>query len=172
MTFDLLLRRCRSYLITLPILLVAVLVAQMKQAYLDRTSVFMVYMLAVVVVAFLLGRGPALLACLLSVFLFINLHYDTIARPQYFDLDRVGYAYLFTLAAMMLTAGVISSLAGRLRQKAREAQEREARTAALYALSAELADSQSDTEAIASTRRHLRAPFTPRSRSPTAHTRG
>lgn len=159
MTFDLLLRRCRSYLITLPILLVAVLVAQMKQAYLDRTSVFMVYMLAVVVVAFLLGRGPALLACLLSVFLFINLHYDTIARPQYFDLDRVGYAYLFTLAAMMLTAGVISSLAGRLRQKAREAQEREARTAALYALSAELADSQSDAEAIASTRRHLARAF-------------
>jgi two-component system sensor histidine kinase KdpD len=149
----------RNYLITVPVILVAVLVAQLKEPYLDRTSVFMVYMLAVVVVAFLLGRGPGYFASVLSVFLFIIVHYDTAHRPQYFRIDQVGYAYIFSFAVMLVTAGIISSLAGRLRHKAAESGEREARTAALYALSAELADSQSDEDVLASTQRHLTQAF-------------
>ncbi|MCD6061972.1 MAG: kdpD [Moraxellaceae bacterium] len=153
------LRALKNYLIAVPVIFLAVLVAQLKQPYLDRTGVFMVYMLGVVLVAFLLGRGPAFLAGLLSVLLFLNIHYDTSYRPQNFEIRAVGYAYLFALAVMLFTAGIIGSLAGRLRQKAVESEEREARTAVLYVFSDELAGSQTEDDVLASTRRHVAAAF-------------
>lgn len=144
----------RAYLVTLPVILVAVLVAHVMQPYFDRTNVVMVYMLAVVVVAFRLGGGPAAMACLLSVFL-----YDFINVPPYFSFGTEAFEYLFTLLVMFITAGIISTLAGRLRQKAAESQEREARSSALYALSAELAGQQADDDILACTRRHLARTF-------------
>lgn len=144
----------RAYLVTLPIILVAVLVAHLMEPYFDRTNVVMVYMLAVVVVAFRLGGGPAAMACLLSVFL-----YDFINVPPYFSFGTEAFEYLITLLVMFITAGIISTLAGRLRQKAAESQEREARTAALYALSAELAGQQTDEGILICTQRHLSRAF-------------
>lgn len=146
--------RLRNYLVTLPIILVAVLTAQLMQPHFDRANVMMVYMLAVVLVAFRLGGGPAIMACLLSVFL-----YDLINVPPYFRLGAETYEYLFSLLVMLITAGIISTLAGRLRQKAVESREREARTAALYALSAELATRQSEREIIESVQRHVARAF-------------
>lgn len=144
----------RKYLITLPVILVAVLVAHLMQPYFDRTNVVMVYMLAVVVVAFRLGGGPATLACLLSVFLF-----DFINVPPYFSLGEEVYEYVFTLIVMLITAGIISTLAGRLKQKVAESKDRESRTASLYALSAELAGMQSDKDIIQSSIKHLAQAF-------------
>lgn len=144
----------RKYLVTLPVILVAVLVAHLMQPYFDRTNVVMVYMLAVVVVAFRLGGGPATLACLLSVFLF-----DFINVPPYFSLGEEVYEYVFTLIVMLITAGIISTLAGRLRQKVEESKDRESRTASLYALSAELAGMQSDKDIIQSSITHLAQAF-------------
>lgn len=144
----------RRYLWALPVILVAVLAAHLMQPYFDRTNVVMVYMLAVVVVAFRLGGGPGAMACLLSVFLF-----DFINVPPYFSLGTEFYEYLFTLAVMLVTASLISMLAGSLRQKASESAGREARTAALYALSAELAGRQSDAEILAVTQRHVSQAF-------------
>lgn len=115
----------RQYGTTLLIIAVAVLLARGMQPYFDQTNIAMVYLLAVVLVAFLFGLGPGVLTCLLGVFLF-----DFVNLPPYFGFsDRTG-EYLFTLGVMLVTAVVISSLAGRLRQKAAEAAEREARTAA------------------------------------------
>lgn len=135
--------RLRQYGTTLPLIAAAVLLAHGMQPYFDQTNVAMVYLLAVVVAAFLLGLGPAILTCLLSVFLF-----DFVNLPPYFGFsDRAG-EYLFTLGVMLVTAVIISGLAGRLRQKVAESADREARTAALYALSAELAEQQGNDDVV------------------------
>lgn len=147
-------QRLQSYLWALPVILVAVLVAHLMQPYFDQTNVVMVYMLAVVVVAFRLGGGPAAMACLLSVFLF-----DFINVPPYFTLGAELYEYMVTLAVMLVTVGIISMLAGSLRQKAIESAGREARAAALYALSAELAGRQSDADILVATLRHIGQAF-------------
>lgn len=149
-----LVHRLKRYLITLPVILTAVLVAHLMQPYFDRTNVVMVYMLAVVVVAFRLGTGPAVMGCLLSVLL-----YDFINVPPYFSLGAEAYEYAFTLIVMLITAGIISTLAGRLKQKAAESKDREARTSALYSLSADLAGSQTEQEILESTVRHLSRAF-------------
>lgn len=146
--------RVRRYLWALPVILVAVLVAHLMQPWFDQTNVVMVYMLAVVVVAFRLGGGPAAMACLLSVFLF-----DFINVPPYFTLGAELYEYMVTLLVMLVTVGIISMLAGSLRQKAIESAGREARSAALYALSAELAGRQSDADILAVTLRHVGQAF-------------
>lgn len=147
-------KHLQRYLVTLPVIMVAVLVAHLMQPYFDRTNVVMVYMLAVVVVAFRLGGGAAAMACLLSVFLF-----DFVNVPPYFSLGAELYEYLFTLLVMLVTVGIISMLAGSLRQKAAESAEREARSAELYALSAELAGQPSEKEIVETTVRHLVGAF-------------
>lgn len=147
-------KRLQRYLVTLPVVLAAGLVAHGMQPYFDRTNVIMVYMLAVVVIAFRLGGGPAVMACLISSFLI-----DFINVPPYFSIGPEVFEYLITQVVMLITVGIISLLAGSLRQKARESGEREAHAAALYALSAELAGLQSGSEILASTCRHVRQAF-------------
>lgn len=144
----------RQYGTTLLIVTAAVLLARGMQPYFDQTNIAMVYLLAVVMVAFLFGLGPGVLTCLLGVFLF-----DFVNLPPYFGFsDRTG-EYLFTLGVMLVTAVVISSLAGRLRQKVAEAADREARTGALYALSAELAEQQTNDDITRIALRHIAEAF-------------
>ncbi|MCC6200946.1 MAG: DUF4118 domain-containing protein, partial [Moraxellaceae bacterium] len=93
----------RRYLTILPIVGMAVLASYLMEPYFDRTNVVMVYMLAVVLAAFLLGWWPAALVCLASTVL-----YDFINVPPYFTLSVEFYEYLFTLVTMLITAGTIS----------------------------------------------------------------
>ncbi|MFP5431205.1 MAG: ATP-binding protein, partial [Gammaproteobacteria bacterium] len=144
----------RRYLTILPIIGTAVFAAYLMEPYFDRTNVVMVYMLAVVLAAFLLGWWPAAVVCLLSVVL-----YDFINVPPYFRLSTEFYVYLFTLATMLITAGTISMLAGRLRQEVQASEEREARTAAQYALSAALAKASSEQDIFDCATRHIRQAF-------------
>jgi two-component system sensor histidine kinase KdpD len=147
----------KRHLVALPVILLAVMVAQLMQPHFDRTNVVMVYMLAVVVVAFRLGTGPAVTSCLLSVLL-----YDFINVPPYFSFgsETAIHEYVFTLAAMLITAGIISQLADRLKQKASESQEQGERTASLYALSTALAGLRSSSEMVERATRHISHTFT------------
>jgi two-component system sensor histidine kinase KdpD len=101
-------------------------------------NIIMVYLLGVMVTAVRFGRGPAVLASILSV----------LAFDFFFVTPRLTFAvsdteYLFTFGVMMSAALIISTMAARLREQARAAREREGRAAALYKLSRELADSTS-----------------------------
>ena len=140
----------RRYLTILPIVGMAVLASYLMEPYFDRTNVVMVYMLAVVLTAFLLGWWPAALVCLASTVL-----YDFINVPPYFTLSVEFYEYLFTLVTMLITAGTISMLAGRLRQEIQSSEEREARTAAQYTLSADLANASSEQHIIDCATQHI-----------------
>ena len=99
----------------------------------DLSNLVMIYLLGVAIVATRVGRGPAILASVLSVAAF----------DFFFVEPRLTFAvsdwkYLVTFAVMLLVAMIISTLTDRVRLQAEMARKRERRTAALLALSREL----------------------------------
>jgi two-component system sensor histidine kinase KdpD len=116
----------------------------------NTIDVAMLYLLGVVVVAAFSRRGPALLASLLATAAF-----DYMFVPPYYTFDVHDTAYLFTFAVMFIVALLMSGLTGRIREQAREAAERQRRTAALYELDQELAGVKTRAEAATVVERHV-----------------
>ncbi len=98
------------------------------------TNLVMIYLLNVVIVASYLGRGPAILASILSVLVF-----DYFFVPPYLTLVVSDTEYLLTFTGLLGVGLVISELTARARDQAEMARRREASTAALYGLSRDLA---------------------------------
>ena len=102
--------------------------------YFNISTLIMVYLMGVVLVAIRYGRGPSVLATILSIAAF-----DFFFVPPYFTFAVSDVEYLLTFAVMLLVALTISGLAVRTKQQADLARHQERRTAVLYALSRELA---------------------------------
>jgi len=118
------------------------------------TNLTMLYLLAVVIVALQWGRGPAALAAALGVATF-----DFFFVPPSFTFAVSDTQYLLTFAALLAVGLVVSTLASRTREQAQAARRREGYTAALYALSGDLA-ATSDLDAILQAiARHIAATF-------------
>jgi two-component system, OmpR family, sensor histidine kinase KdpD len=103
----------------------------------ELANIIMLYLLAVVGVAMHAGRGPSALASLLSVAAF-----DFFFVPPYMTFAVTDSQYVVTFLVMLIVALVTSGLTIRTRQQAESAERREERTAALYALSRELASTR------------------------------
>ena len=101
---------------------------------LDLANIVMLFLLTVLLVAVTLGRNAAVWASVLSVLLF-----DIFFVPPRFSLAVENIQYLVTFAVMLVTGLVTGQLAANLKQRAREARERELRTQALYDLARRLA---------------------------------
>jgi two-component system, OmpR family, sensor histidine kinase KdpD len=99
----------------------------------EPCNIVMTYILGILFVATRFGRGPSLLACILSVTTF-----DFFFVPPYFSFSVADTRYLITFAVMLVVALVISNLTATIRQQAQAARLRETRTAALYSMSREL----------------------------------
>jgi two-component system sensor histidine kinase KdpD len=119
---------------------------------LQVTDIAMLYLLAVVVVATRLRRGPSVLATALSIILF-----DLVFVPPYGTLGVHDAAYLLTFAMMFVVAIVMSGLTARVREQAEGAESRERRTATLYDLSRELGNATTADQVITVVTRHLGA---------------
>ena len=102
--------------------------------YFSVANLIMVYLMGVVLVATRYGRGPSVLASVLSVAAF-----DFFFVPPYLSFAVSDIQYLLTFAVMLVVALTISGLAVRTKQQAELARHQERRTAVLYALSRELA---------------------------------
>ena len=98
------------------------------------TNLAMVYLASVVVVSLRWGRGPSILATILGVAAF-----DFFFIPPYCTFAVADSQYLLTFAVMLVTGLVISTLASRIHSQTEAIRRRERRTAALFALSKELA---------------------------------
>ena len=124
--------------------------AVMRQGHLAETNVVMVYLLGVVLVAALWGRGPGILASILGVsafdFFFVEPFYTFAVRDT---------QYFITFGVMLAIAVLISSLTARIRQQADSSRRRERRTAALYNLSRTLASTAGLRQLAASAEMHL-----------------
>ena len=118
------------------------------------TNLVMIYLLAVMVAAVYLGRGPAILVSILGVGAF-----DFFFVPPYYTLAVSQSEYLITFVGLFLVGVVISALAARAREQAESAQRREADTAMLYSLSRDLAAADGLEAVLKAVRTHLEADF-------------
>ena len=103
------------------------------QSLLASANLVMVFLLAVVGVALKFGRGPAVLASLLTVGMF-----DFFYVPPRFSFSVSDAQYLLTFAVMLAVALVIGQLTAGLKFQARVAGSREERVRAMYAMSRDL----------------------------------
>ena len=118
------------------------------------SNLIMAYLLGVVVVATRSGRGPTILASVLSVAAF-----DFFFVPPYYTFAVSDTQYFVTFGVMLVVALVISGLAVRIRTQAEAARDREQRIAALYAMSRELASTRGVHDLLQVAVRHITEVF-------------
>lgn len=121
-------------LLTLLACVATTLVATPLIGYLDLANIVMLFLLTVLLLAVTLGRGSAILGSVLGVLCF-----DIFFVPPRFSLAVENIQYLVTFAVMLATGLITAHLAAGLKQKAREAEQREQRTQALYDAARQLA---------------------------------
>lgn len=136
------------------IVALATALAWLMFPFFELANLIMVYLLGIVVVAMRHGRGPSLLASVLSVAAF-----DFFFVPPYFTFAVQDSRYVFTFAVMLLVGFVTSGLTVRIRAQALAARYREQRTAALYAISRELASTRGVDQLLAIAVRHISEVF-------------
>jgi two-component system sensor histidine kinase KdpD len=122
------------YLWSLLLVVIATALGFLIGGRIEPTNLVMLYLLTVVIAAIYLGRGPAVLASLLGV-----LAFDFLFVQPYFTFAVSDTQYIITFIGLFMVGIVISQLTARAREQADAAQEREAETAELYALSRDLA---------------------------------
>jgi two-component system sensor histidine kinase KdpD len=122
--------------------------------HLALPDLVMLYLLVIMLAAALLGRGPSLVAATLSV-----LSYDFFFIPPRYTFNVDDERHLLTFAMMFVVGLLISGFTLRIRRQEDEARTREARTAALYALSRDLTGASDGTEAAQVIARHAASTF-------------
>jgi len=128
------LMRLPGYEMALGYLILATGLAFLMYPYFDLPNLIMVYLLGVMATAIHCGRGPAILNSLLSV-----LAFDFCFVPPRWTFTVEEAKYIVTFAVMFLTAVVISYLGTLIKRQAEAARLQERQTAAMHALSGELA---------------------------------
>ena len=127
-------RRAGGYVGVLLILGACTGLAALMQRHFDFAGLTMVYLLGVVVSAVAFGRGPAVLASVLSVAIF-----DFAFVPPRYTFEVADAQYLVVFAVMLAVAVITGTLTARLREQREESRMRERRTEALYRLTHDLA---------------------------------
>jgi len=123
----------QSYAISAAICFLTALIATPLLPYFELANIVMLFLLAVVLVAVKLGRGPAVLAAFLSVLLF-----DFFFVPPRFSFAVSDAQYLFMFAIMLVVALTTGQLTARLKYQAQIAMSRELRSRSLYEMAREL----------------------------------
>jgi len=139
-----------EYFFALATVAVCTLVGWLIFRRLSITDVAMVYLLGAMVVASRCGRGPSVMAAVLSIALF-----DFLFVPPYYTFEVSDLNYILTFGTMLVVALLISGFTLRIREQAQMAREREHRTAALYALSRDLGDTRTREQVVTAARQHL-----------------
>lgn len=130
------------------------LLAFLMYPYFELSNLAMVYLLGVTVAGLWLGRGPSVLTAVLNVMIF-----DYCFVPPRFTFAVSDVQYFVTFGAMLTIGLVIATLTANVRQQTRVAGARERRTAALYAMSRELAVTRGIENMASVAVRHLAEVF-------------
>lgn len=118
--------------------------------YIDISDIIMLYLLVIMVMAARFGRGPSMLAAVLSVASF-----NFCFVPPFYTFAIADARYMLTFVVMLTVGIVISSLTEQVRMQAEAARGREQRTAILYSLSRELAQLRHKNSIGTSAARHV-----------------
>jgi two-component system sensor histidine kinase KdpD len=125
-----------AYLWTLAILGICSAFAGLMRPYFELSNVVMIYLFGVVIIASQFGRGPSILASIVSVAAF-----DFFYVPPYLTFAVSDTQYILTFVVMLVVALFISTLTTTIKQQAEASWLRETRTTALYSMSRELSSS-------------------------------
>ena len=128
---------------------VTLLAALSIRSLVDLPDLEMLFLLAVMLVAVWLGRGPALLSAALGVAC-----YDFFFVPPLHTLSVTDQRYVLTFSMMFAVGFLLSELASRLKRQERSAVAREERTAVLYSLSRDLGASEDSAQIADAAARH------------------
>ena len=131
------------YLLALLLVAAATGLSALVDPYISPTNLVVIYLLAVVVAAVYLGRGPAILTSILGVAAF-----DYFFVPPHLTLAVSNTEYLLTFFGLLGVGLVISQLTAQVREQAEAVQRREVQTVALYELGRDLTVA-ADLEAVA-----------------------
>jgi two-component system sensor histidine kinase KdpD len=126
-------RPWRRYAWGLALMAAATAICYLVAPYISPTNLIVIYLLATVVTALFLGRGPAIMSSILSV-----LAFDFFFVPPQLTLAVSDTEYILTFLGLLAVSLVISYLTAQVREQADAAQRREAQTAALYELGHDL----------------------------------
>lgn len=120
-------------------------------AYLDLANIVMLFLLAVLLVAVILGLRPAVLAAFLSVALF-----DFFFVEPRFSFEVHDGQYLVTFVVMLAVALITGQLTAGLRRQADESATEALRTRALYEMARDLSGALMVEQVVEITRNFLR----------------
>jgi two-component system sensor histidine kinase KdpD len=131
------------YLVGLGLVAAATAIGLLVRGNLEPANLVMLYLVAVVISAVFLGRGPSLLATIAGV-----LAFDFFLVRPYLTLAVSDTQYIITFAVLFIVSLVISTLTVQVRDQAEAAVAREEHTAALFELSRDLT-AATDLKAVA-----------------------
>ncbi len=143
-------RRWPRYALTVGVVALATLAGVITDAVLNDTNTALLYLAAIVIVAWRFGQRPSVLASALSVLAF-NFFF---VEPRY-TFDVADGQYFITFAVLMAVGLLIGQLMASVRLQARVAGHRERRTALLYAMSRELASTRGTEKMTRVAVRHI-----------------
>lgn len=143
-----------EYLKAITICTAAVAITIPLAGIIDLTNIAMLLLLAVLIVAVILGQGPAIVAAF-----FIVGAFDFFFVPPRLSLTVSDAQYFITFSVMLMVALIIGQLTARYKQQAHIAMQRETRSSALYQLARELSAALLPIQIVAACNRFLTAEF-------------
>ena len=147
-------RPVRRYILSFLLAGLATLISWPVSSFLDPITLVMFYLIAVVIAAIYLGRGPSVLTSLLSV----------MAYELLFVVPRLGFSfsdiqYFLTFTSLLMVGWVISTMAAIARDQVAASQRRETQTAALSIFSRELTQALSLDDVLKVILKHVSQTF-------------
>jgi len=124
----------RRYVQAMFLVFLGSLLGSVMHRFLAPTNLVMIYLLVVVVAALYLGRGPAVVAAVLSVLVF-----DFFFVPPHLTLAVSDTEYLLTFLALLIVGLLLSGLTARVQEQVEATRRREREMGTLYTLSRDLA---------------------------------
>jgi two-component system sensor histidine kinase KdpD len=147
-------KRYPGYLWSVGITALITSLSAFAAGYVVLTNLVMLYLLGVMFIAMRFGRGPSVVASVLSVAAF-----DFFFVPPRFSFAVSDAEYLVTFAVMLLVGLVVSGLTVDLRSQAKIAGHRERRAALLYAFTRELGSTQTEDDIARVAVKHIDEEF-------------
>jgi len=144
----------RAYGTSLLLVVAVTLLGIPVRWFIASTNLVMLYLAVVVWSALFLGRGPSVLASVLSV-----LAFDFFMVPPFYTFVVNDSEYIITFAGLLSVGLVISSLTSRVREQARAAMARERQAQALFELSRDLSAAGDVTAVERAVLAHVRVVF-------------
>jgi two-component system sensor histidine kinase KdpD len=144
----------KDYITSLVLVAFVTITGWLIKSFISPANLVMLYLLAVVIIAFKRGLKPAIFTAVIGV-----LAFDFFFIPPHLTFRVSDTEYLITFAGYIIVGALISLLVARAREHANAAQIREKETGTLYALSQDLAVAVDVNSIVAAVAKHISGIF-------------